>query len=209
MRHRADRHRRHLGLRPGRPDDDPQRDPARGQRGHRDRPSARAAVDGGSRRRHDDQLRGGEHGRPPQRAHRRQGTREMHRRRRSRSPRDRVDRRDVRPRQAGDDAGDRPSACAARDDLCLPAGRHLVDSRRLWRAARQNSVRRADEQGPDGAHRPDPRQPLERRSAAPDLEDEIDPSFVITHKVALDQGPEMYKAFRDKQDGCIKVMLTP
>jgi threonine dehydrogenase-like Zn-dependent dehydrogenase len=32
---------------------------------------------------------------------------------------------------------------------------------------------------------------------------------VITHKVGLDQGPEMYKAFRDKQDGCIKVMLQP
>jgi threonine dehydrogenase-like Zn-dependent dehydrogenase len=41
------------------------------------------------------------------------------------------------------------------------------------------------------------------------LEDEIDLSFVITHKVGLEQGPEMYKTFRDKQDGCIKVMLTP
>lgn len=40
-------------------------------------------------------------------------------------------------------------------------------------------------------------------------EGQIDPSFVITHKVGLDQGPEMYKTFRDKQDGCIKVMLKP
>jgi threonine dehydrogenase-like Zn-dependent dehydrogenase len=38
---------------------------------------------------------------------------------------------------------------------------------------------------------------------------EIDPSFVITHRVGLDEGPEMYKTFRDKQDGCIKVVLTP
>jgi threonine dehydrogenase-like Zn-dependent dehydrogenase len=38
---------------------------------------------------------------------------------------------------------------------------------------------------------------------------EIDPSFVITHRVGLDDGPEMYKTFRDKQDGCIKVVLTP
>ncbi|MDB5409796.1 MAG: glutathione-dependent formaldehyde dehydrogenase [Rhodospirillales bacterium] len=37
----------------------------------------------------------------------------------------------------------------------------------------------------------------------------IDPSFVITHMVGLDQGPEMYKAFRDKQDGCIKVVIKP
>jgi threonine dehydrogenase-like Zn-dependent dehydrogenase len=40
-------------------------------------------------------------------------------------------------------------------------------------------------------------------------EGEIDPSFVITHRVALEDGPEMYKTFRDKQDGCIKVVLKP
>ena len=38
---------------------------------------------------------------------------------------------------------------------------------------------------------------------------EIDPSFVITHKVPLDRAPEMYKTFRDKKDGCIKVVLKP
>ena len=37
----------------------------------------------------------------------------------------------------------------------------------------------------------------------------MDPSFVITHKVPLEKGPEMYKTFRDKRDGCIKVMMTP
>lgn len=40
-------------------------------------------------------------------------------------------------------------------------------------------------------------------------EGQIDPSFVITHTVPLDQGPEMYQIFRDKQDGCIKVVLKP
>jgi threonine dehydrogenase-like Zn-dependent dehydrogenase len=38
---------------------------------------------------------------------------------------------------------------------------------------------------------------------------EIDPSFVITHKVPIDKGPEMYRTFRDKEDGCIKVVLKP
>jgi threonine dehydrogenase-like Zn-dependent dehydrogenase len=38
---------------------------------------------------------------------------------------------------------------------------------------------------------------------------QIDPSFVITHTVGLEDGPEMYKTFRDKQDGCIKVMIRP
>lgn len=37
----------------------------------------------------------------------------------------------------------------------------------------------------------------------------IDPSFVITHKVKLDDAPKMYKTFRDKEDGCIKVVLKP
>ena len=37
----------------------------------------------------------------------------------------------------------------------------------------------------------------------------LDPSFVVTHKTKLDAGPEMYKVFRDKQDSCIKVVLTP
>lgn len=38
---------------------------------------------------------------------------------------------------------------------------------------------------------------------------EIDPSFVVTHRVPLDEAPEAYKNFRDKKDGCIKVVLKP
>jgi threonine dehydrogenase-like Zn-dependent dehydrogenase len=38
---------------------------------------------------------------------------------------------------------------------------------------------------------------------------QIDPSFVITHTVSLEQGPEMYKVFRDKQDSCVKVVMKP
>jgi threonine dehydrogenase-like Zn-dependent dehydrogenase len=37
----------------------------------------------------------------------------------------------------------------------------------------------------------------------------IDPSFVITHHAPLAEGPELYKRFRDKQDGCVKVVLRP
>jgi threonine dehydrogenase-like Zn-dependent dehydrogenase len=40
-------------------------------------------------------------------------------------------------------------------------------------------------------------------------EGQIDPSFVITHTVALEDGPGMYETFRDKKDGCIKVVLKP
>ncbi|HEV3048993.1 MAG TPA: zinc-dependent alcohol dehydrogenase [Longimicrobium sp.] len=38
---------------------------------------------------------------------------------------------------------------------------------------------------------------------------EIDPTFIITHTVPIDQGPDMYRKFRDKEDGCIKVVLKP
>jgi threonine dehydrogenase-like Zn-dependent dehydrogenase len=38
---------------------------------------------------------------------------------------------------------------------------------------------------------------------------EIDPSFVVTHRLPLDQAPEGYQIFRDKQDECVKVVLKP
>jgi threonine dehydrogenase-like Zn-dependent dehydrogenase len=38
---------------------------------------------------------------------------------------------------------------------------------------------------------------------------QIDPSFVITHTVGLEEGPGMYKTFRDKRDGCVKVVMKP
>ena len=38
---------------------------------------------------------------------------------------------------------------------------------------------------------------------------EIDPSFIITHRLPLDDAPEAYQKFRDKEDGCIKVVLKP
>jgi threonine dehydrogenase-like Zn-dependent dehydrogenase len=38
---------------------------------------------------------------------------------------------------------------------------------------------------------------------------DIDPSFVISHKLRLDDAPHAYQIFRDKQDACIKVILKP
>ena len=38
---------------------------------------------------------------------------------------------------------------------------------------------------------------------------EIDPSFLITHRLPLSEAPGAYKTFRDKEDGCIKVVLKP
>jgi threonine dehydrogenase-like Zn-dependent dehydrogenase len=38
---------------------------------------------------------------------------------------------------------------------------------------------------------------------------EIDPSFVISHRLPLDQAPQGFQMFRDKQDDCTKIVLTP
>jgi len=39
---------------------------------------------------------------------------------------------------------------------------------------------------------------------------EIDPSFIISHRSTnLEDGPELYKTFRDKQDACTKVVFKP
>jgi len=38
---------------------------------------------------------------------------------------------------------------------------------------------------------------------------EIDPSFVVTHEMPLDDAPHAYNMFKDKKDGCIKVVLKP
>jgi threonine dehydrogenase-like Zn-dependent dehydrogenase len=38
---------------------------------------------------------------------------------------------------------------------------------------------------------------------------DIDPSFVITHRMSLDDAPHGYEIFNNKQDNCIKVVLTP
>jgi len=38
---------------------------------------------------------------------------------------------------------------------------------------------------------------------------DIDPSFVVTHPASLEDAPEMYKKFRDKEDGVIKVVMRP
>ena len=40
-------------------------------------------------------------------------------------------------------------------------------------------------------------------------EGKIDPSFIVTHSMALEDGPGMYRTFRNKQDGCIKTILKP
>jgi threonine dehydrogenase-like Zn-dependent dehydrogenase len=38
---------------------------------------------------------------------------------------------------------------------------------------------------------------------------DIDPSFVVTHRAPLEDAPQLYRTFRAKKDGCVKVVLKP
>jgi threonine dehydrogenase-like Zn-dependent dehydrogenase len=37
----------------------------------------------------------------------------------------------------------------------------------------------------------------------------IDPSFIISHRLRLDEAPLGYEVFRNKEDECVKIVLTP
>ncbi len=38
---------------------------------------------------------------------------------------------------------------------------------------------------------------------------DIDPSFIVTHRMSLDDASDGYETFKHKQDECVKVVLTP
>jgi len=41
-------------------------------------------------------------------------------------------------------------------------------------------------------------------------EERIDPTVIISHRTAdLGDGPNLYKPFRAKEDGCVKVVMFP
>lgn len=38
---------------------------------------------------------------------------------------------------------------------------------------------------------------------------DIDPTFVVTHRMKLDEAPQGFDIFNSKEDGCIKIVMTP
>ncbi len=38
---------------------------------------------------------------------------------------------------------------------------------------------------------------------------ELDPSFLITHRTTLDNAPDVYKKFYNREEGMIKAILRP
>jgi threonine dehydrogenase-like Zn-dependent dehydrogenase len=38
---------------------------------------------------------------------------------------------------------------------------------------------------------------------------QIDPSYIISHRITLDEAPEMYKIWRDKKENVTKIVIDP
>ena len=104
---------------------------------------------------------------------------------------------------------DRPSACAARSHTCcrnfgtvsiVGVYGGLVDNLPMGSAINRGLTFRMA-QTPVQHYLPKLLERIEKG--------EIDPSFVVTHRAKLEDGPALYKTFRDRKDGCVKVVLKP
>jgi threonine dehydrogenase-like Zn-dependent dehydrogenase len=38
---------------------------------------------------------------------------------------------------------------------------------------------------------------------------ELDPSFLITHRLPLEEAPRGYDMFKNKEDGCVRAVFAP
>lgn len=80
----------------------------------------------------------------------------------------------------------------------------------LWAGAPKPShTARSGGRDSSGRRRAVPRAPLHGATDEADSAGEIDPSFVITHRMALEEAPQYYVMFRNKQDNCEKIVLSP
>ena len=38
---------------------------------------------------------------------------------------------------------------------------------------------------------------------------ELDPSYLVTQRFSLEEGPRGYEMFKNKEEGCVRVVFTP
>ena len=69
--------------------------------------------------------------------------------------------------------------------------------------------RRDHEQGPDGAYGAAARAGLRARLLDHAARGELDPTYLVTHRMPLAEGPRGYGLFKKKEDGCVRVVFTP
>ena len=50
---------------------------------------------------------------------------------------------------------------------------------------------------------------MDRLEIARWLRREIDPAFIVSHRLPLSRAPEAYRMWNDKTDDCTKIVLDP
>ena len=102
---------------------------------------------------------------------------------------------------------DRPASCDKRSNRCAKAGPFLY--RGVRRSAGQGSLRSrlgkgiTMKMGQTNMH--NYMKPLLERIE----KGHIDPSYIISHRITLDEAPEMYKVWRDKKQNVTKIVIDP
>ena len=91
----------------------------------------------------------------------------------------------------------------------MPERRDGFGARGLWRVHRQGPDGRDYESSVDHPHRPDACAALHASAPGAHRDGEIDPSFVITHRMRLGDAAQGFSLFNDKEDECLKVVLRP
>jgi hypothetical protein len=94
-------------------------------------------------------------------------------------------------------------------DPCLPQGRPRLDAGGLWRVRRQIPARRLHGKGPDAQDRPDARPALHAGAAQRDHGGQDRYDLPDQPHPPLEDAPKGYKMFHDNQNEVTKVVLKP
>ena len=93
--------------------------------------------------------------------------------------------------------------------MCCRNGGIDFGNRRLWRIHRQVSDRLGDAAFAYDQDGTSARAKVHAAVVEMIENGDIDPSFVVTHAMSLDEAPQGYEMFKNKKDGCIKIVLKP
>ena len=93
--------------------------------------------------------------------------------------------------------------------MAVRKGGVLSVARRL-RLIDKFPIGRPHEQGHHRAHRPAARAALHARDCCEHVQEgKLDPSFLVTHRMSLEDAPRGYEMFKKKEDGCVRAVFQP
>jgi hypothetical protein len=91
----------------------------------------------------------------------------------------------------------------------LPQGRYGCAHGRVRGFAEKVAAGRRHEQGPYAKDRPDARKCALRSLLEYVERGDVDPSLIATHRVSLDEALGAYRLLKNKDQGCVRVVLRP